>query len=55
MIKLKRSSEYLKKAINLIPALSQTFSKAPYSYVEGAYPVYLKSGKGSHVIDVDNK
>ena len=54
MKKLKRSSKYLKKAINLIPALSQTFSKAPYSYVQGTYPVYLKSGKGSHVIDVDN-
>jgi glutamate-1-semialdehyde 2,1-aminomutase len=54
MIKLKKSNEYLKKAIELIPALSQTFSKAPYSYVQGTYPVYLKSGKGSHVFDVDN-
>ncbi len=54
MIKLKKSNEYLKKAIDLIPALSQTFSKAPYSYVQGTYPVYLKSGKGSHVFDVDN-
>ena len=54
MIKLKKSNAYLKRAKNIIPALSQTFSKAPYSYVQGAYPVYLKSGKGSHVYDVDN-
>lgn len=54
MLKLKKSNEYLKRATGLIPALSQTFSKAPYSYVEGIYPVYLKSGKGSHVFDVDN-
>jgi len=54
MIKLKKSNAYLKRAKNIIPALSQTFSKAPYSYVQGTYPVYLKSGKGSHVFDVDN-
>ena len=53
MLKLKKSNEYLKRARNLIPGLSQTFSKAPYSYVNGVYPVYLKSGKGSHVFDVD--
>ncbi|MDE2590544.1 MAG: aminotransferase class III-fold pyridoxal phosphate-dependent enzyme, partial [Patescibacteria group bacterium] len=54
MMKLKKSSQYLKRAEKLIPALSQTFSKAPYSYVKGVYPVYLKSGKGSHVFDVDD-
>jgi glutamate-1-semialdehyde 2,1-aminomutase len=54
MIKLKKSNSYLRKAEKLIPALSQTFSKAPYSYVQGTYPVYLKNGKGSHVFDVDD-
>lgn len=53
-MKLKKSSQYLKRAEKLIPALSQTFSKAPYSYVKGVYPVYLKRGKGSHVFDVDD-
>ena len=43
----------MQKANKLIPALSQTFSKAPYSYVEGIYPTYLSKGKGSHVFDVD--
>ena len=51
---LKNSKKYLKRAEKIIPALSQTFSKAPYSYVEGVYPTYLSHGKGSHVFDVDN-
>jgi len=54
MRKLSNSQKYLKKAKSLIPALSQTFSKAPYSYVEGVYPSFLDHGKGSHVFDVDN-
>ncbi|MBI5859514.1 MAG: aminotransferase class III-fold pyridoxal phosphate-dependent enzyme, partial [Nitrosarchaeum sp.] len=48
------SVKILKRAKKLIPGLSQTFSKAPYSYVEGVYPNYLSRGKGSHVFDVDN-
>ncbi|MEM3159505.1 MAG: aminotransferase class III-fold pyridoxal phosphate-dependent enzyme [Nitrososphaera sp.] len=52
-MKLDKSNEYLARAEKVIPALSQTFSKAPYSFVKGVYPVYLKSGKGSHVTDVD--
>ena len=54
MNSLTNSNRLSKKAKRLIPALSQTFSKAPYSYVEGVYPTYLSRGKGSHVFDVDN-
>ncbi len=46
MLKLSKSEEYKKRALDLIPGLAHTFSKAPYSYVEGAYPAYMKSGKG---------
>ncbi len=52
-MKLVKSREYLRRAERLIPGLSQTFSKAPYSYVNGVYPVFLRDGKGSHVTDVD--
>ena len=52
-MKITKSKTYLSRAEKIIPGLSQTFSKAPYSYVRGAYPVYLKCGKGCHVIDVD--
>lgn len=54
MKSFKNSKRLVNKAKRLIPALSQTFSKAPYSYVEGVYPTYLSRGKGSHVFDVDN-
>lgn len=48
------SEKYKKKAIDFIPGLAQTFSKAPYSYVEGVYPSFVKSGVGAYVTDVDN-
>lgn len=51
---MKNSSRLLKKSHKLIPGLSQTFSKSPYSYVEGAYPSFISRGTGSHVFDVDN-
>ena len=54
MKSLKNSRKFLGEAEKIIPGLSQTFSKAPYSYVEGVYPTYLTKGKGSHVFDVDN-
>lgn len=51
---LTKSFEYLEKSRNLIPSLTQTFSRAAYTFVEGAFPVYAKSAKGSHFIDVDD-
>jgi glutamate-1-semialdehyde aminotransferase len=48
-----KSDKFLKKAKKLIPGLTQTFSKAPYSYVEGVYPTYVERGLGSHLFDVD--
>jgi glutamate-1-semialdehyde aminotransferase len=51
--KLVKSFEYLEKARNLIPSLTQTFSRAPYTFVEGVYPVYAESAKGCHFTDVD--
>jgi glutamate-1-semialdehyde-2,1-aminomutase len=50
---LTRSMELKRKAENLIPAVSQTFSKGPTQYVQGIAPVYLQRGEGSHVWDVD--
>jgi len=53
MKSFKNSKRLVNKANRLIPALSQTFSKAPYSYVEGVYPAYAERGFGSRIIDVD--
>lgn len=51
---LSKSFEYLEKSRKLIPSLTQTFSRAAYTFVEGSFPVYAKSARGSHFIDVDD-
>jgi len=48
-----KSLDYLNRAKRIIPLCSQTFSKGPAYFPQGASPVYLKSGNGSHVTDVD--
>jgi glutamate-1-semialdehyde-2,1-aminomutase len=50
---LKRSYEFKKKAEELIPSCSQTFSKGSTQFVQGVAPVFLARGNGSHVWDVD--
>jgi len=48
-----RSQELLAEARELIPGASQTFSKNPNQFVGGVSPVFLQSGHGAHVTDVD--
>ena len=50
---LSNSKKLKSKAKRLIPAQTQTFSRAASSFVEGVYPVYAQSAKGSHFTDVD--
>jgi len=50
---LDRSMEYLRRAEKVIPSVTQCLSKGPIQYVGGVAPVYLVSGKGSHVFDID--
>ena len=49
----RQSLQYLEWGRKLIPLATQTFSKGAAYFPEGAYPVYLRKGKGSHVWDVD--
>ena len=51
--KLTNSEAYWERAEPIIPAGTQTFSKGPTQFVQGVAPIYLQSGKGSHVFDVD--
>ena len=51
---LNNSKEYLEKSRRIIPSLTQTFSRAAYSMVEGVYPTYTKKAKGCHFTDVDD-
>jgi glutamate-1-semialdehyde 2,1-aminomutase len=50
---IKKSDEYYQKALNLIPAVTQTLAKGPGQNIKGVAPKYLVKGKGSHVWDVD--
>lgn len=52
-ISVENSLKLKKKAENLIPGCSQTFSKGPTQFTKGTSPVFLEKGKGSHVWDVD--
>lgn len=47
------SMAWLARARQVVPGASQTLSKGPGMFVEGAYPVFLERGRGCRVWDVD--
>ncbi len=57
---IKRKKSYtnskllFKKAIKVIPTASQTFSKSYMQWPLNISPLFLKSGKGCEITDVDN-
>lgn len=50
---IEKSDELYKRALGLIPSVTQTLAKGPTQYVNGASPKFLIKGKGSHVWDAD--
>jgi glutamate-1-semialdehyde aminotransferase len=50
---IEKSDELYKRALKLIPSVTQTLAKGPQQNVKGIAPKYLQKGKGSHVWDVD--
>lgn len=48
------SSSLWRRAVQLIPNGTQCFSKGPSQFSFGVCPIYLKSGSGAKVIDVDD-
>ena len=52
-LSLQKSFELLDRAKKVVPAQTHTFSKGFYSFVEGQYPVFAESAKGSKFYDVD--
>ena len=50
---ITESLKLYKRAEQLIPCGTQTLAKGTSQHVFGVAPIYLKSGKGSKVIDVD--
>ncbi len=53
MTKLDRSRSWWARAERVIPMGTQTLSKSPTQFVQGALPIYLERGRGAHVWDVD--
>ncbi|TLX79684.1 MAG: aminotransferase class III-fold pyridoxal phosphate-dependent enzyme, partial [Thaumarchaeota archaeon] len=51
--KIDESNKLKERARKVIPSLTGTFSRAAPSFVEGVYPVYVRSANGSHFTDVD--
>ena len=49
----QKSNTLKNRASKIIPHFTGTFSRSPKSFVEGVYPVYVQSAKGSHFTDVD--
>jgi glutamate-1-semialdehyde aminotransferase len=52
-MKIDKSLELWERGVKLIPRGTQTMSKAPDQYVFGVHPIYLESGQGCMVKDVD--
>lgn len=50
---LAQSQQWLARAQNAIPGVAQTFSKGPNQHVQGVAPIFLQSGQGCRVTDVD--
>ncbi len=50
---ITKSQEIYKRSEPLIPCGTQTLAKGIEQNVFGVAPIYLKSGKGAHVLDVD--
>lgn len=50
---IENSNRLYKRALGLIPSVTQTLAKGPSQWINGAAPKYLVKGKGSHVWDAD--
>jgi glutamate-1-semialdehyde 2,1-aminomutase len=50
---ITESDDLYRRALGLIPSVTQTLAKGPGQYIKGIAPKYLQRGKGSHVWDVD--
>ena len=52
-LKLTKSFEWLKRSENVVPGSAQTYSKSWKHHIKGVTPIFLNSGKGAVVEDVD--
>jgi glutamate-1-semialdehyde 2,1-aminomutase/spore coat polysaccharide biosynthesis protein SpsF len=52
-LRLTESEAWLARSLKVIPSGAQTLSKKHTQYVRGVAPIFLQSGKGCRVTDVD--
>lgn len=50
---ITQSEKLVRRALNVIPGISQTFSKNPNQYVRQVTPSYIERGSAGHVWDAD--
>jgi glutamate-1-semialdehyde 2,1-aminomutase/spore coat polysaccharide biosynthesis protein SpsF len=50
---LDSSNAWWKRAQQVIPLGTQTFSKSPTQFVQGVSPIFIERGQGAHLWDVD--
>jgi glutamate-1-semialdehyde 2,1-aminomutase/spore coat polysaccharide biosynthesis protein SpsF len=50
---IAQSEHWWSRALDIVPAGTQTLSKGPTQFIRGFAPKYLQRGKGAHVWDVD--
>lgn len=50
----QKSKELQKKAVKLIPGMTQLLSKRPDRYSRGVWPTYFKEAHGIEVVDLDD-
>lgn len=53
MFQITESNKLKDRALRIIPHQTGTFSRSANHFVEGVYPAYIESAKGSHFTDVD--
>lgn len=53
MLRFGQSQAWWERGRAVIPLGTQTLSKSPTQFVQGALPIYLERGRGAHVWDVD--
>ena len=52
-LSFENSTRWIERAQEHIPGCSQTFSKSRQQFPEGASPLFIRSGQGAYVEDVD--
>ena len=51
--RIDRSEKLWRRAVEVIPMGTQTYSKRPNQFVDGLTPKYVERGEGCHVFDID--